>query len=124
MDASFQHAIETASAAFAGGKSARAERRGSRCQILATMMPAGMLFVPSIGGISHHWTEKQLTPTSSPAPRCSSMLAAVFLRDETAMAFSRKLAGLDPGWIPVRVKKARQNRSRASVLIQSEPIMP
>jgi N-carbamoyl-L-amino-acid hydrolase len=21
------------------------------------MMPAGMLFVPSIGGISHHWTE-------------------------------------------------------------------
>jgi N-carbamoyl-L-amino-acid hydrolase len=20
-------------------------------------MPAGMLFVPSIGGISHHWTE-------------------------------------------------------------------
>ena len=26
-------------------------------QILSTIMPAGMLFVPSIGGISHHWTE-------------------------------------------------------------------
>jgi len=26
-------------------------------QMLATIMPAGMLFVPSIGGISHHWTE-------------------------------------------------------------------
>lgn len=24
---------------------------------LATRMPAGMMFVPSIGGISHHWTE-------------------------------------------------------------------
>src|SRR5438552_19000275 len=29
--------------------------------------------------------------------------------------------GLDPGWIPVRVKKTRQNKARASVLIQSEP---
>jgi N-carbamoyl-L-amino-acid hydrolase len=26
-------------------------------QILARMMPMAMLFVPSIGGISHHWTE-------------------------------------------------------------------
>lgn len=26
-------------------------------QVLARRMPAGMLFVPSIGGISHHWTE-------------------------------------------------------------------
>ena len=26
-------------------------------RVLATVMPAGMLFVPSIGGISHHWTE-------------------------------------------------------------------
>ena len=25
--------------------------------MLATIMPAAMLFVPSIGGISHHWTE-------------------------------------------------------------------
>ena len=26
-------------------------------QVLATIMPAGMLFVPSIGGISHRWNE-------------------------------------------------------------------
>jgi N-carbamoyl-L-amino-acid hydrolase len=26
-------------------------------QILARKLPVGMLFVPSIGGISHHWTE-------------------------------------------------------------------
>ena len=30
---------------------------GHDAQILSTIMPAGMLFVPSIGGISHHWTE-------------------------------------------------------------------
>jgi N-carbamoyl-L-amino-acid hydrolase len=30
---------------------------GHDAQILATIMPAGMMFVPSIGGISHHWNE-------------------------------------------------------------------
>jgi beta-ureidopropionase / N-carbamoyl-L-amino-acid hydrolase len=58
MDASFQEAVEAASAAFAGGKSLRMPSgAGHDAQILATIMPAGMLFVPSIGGISHHWTE-------------------------------------------------------------------
>jgi N-carbamoyl-L-amino-acid hydrolase len=58
MDSAFQHAIESASAAFAGGRSVRMPSgAGHDAQILATIMPAGMLFVPSIGGISHHWTE-------------------------------------------------------------------
>jgi N-carbamoyl-L-amino-acid hydrolase len=58
MEASFQSAIEAASAAFAGGKSLRMPSgAGHNAQILSTIMPAGMLFVPSIGGISHHWTE-------------------------------------------------------------------
>ena len=58
MDATFQHAIEDASAAFAGGRSVRMPSgAGHDAQILATIMPAGMLFVPSIGGISHHWSE-------------------------------------------------------------------
>jgi N-carbamoyl-L-amino-acid hydrolase len=30
---------------------------GHDAQVLATLMPAGMMFVPSIGGISHHWSE-------------------------------------------------------------------
>src|SRR5438270_5468876 len=30
---------------------------GHDAQVLATIMPAGMLFVPSIGGVSHHWSE-------------------------------------------------------------------
>jgi N-carbamoyl-L-amino-acid hydrolase len=58
MDAAFQHAIETASLAVAGGKSLRMPSgAGHDAQILATIMPAGMMFVPSIGGISHHWSE-------------------------------------------------------------------
>jgi N-carbamoyl-L-amino-acid hydrolase len=58
MDVSFQQAIEQASAALAGGRSLRMPSgAGHDAQVLATVMPAGMLFVPSIGGISHHWTE-------------------------------------------------------------------
>jgi beta-ureidopropionase / N-carbamoyl-L-amino-acid hydrolase len=58
MDAGFQEAIEAASQTFAGGRSIRMpSAAGHDAQILATIMPAGMLFVPSIGGISHHWTE-------------------------------------------------------------------
>jgi N-carbamoyl-L-amino-acid hydrolase len=58
MNAKFQHAIEAASLAFAGGRSIRMPSgAGHDAQVLATIMPAGMLFVPSIGGISHHWSE-------------------------------------------------------------------
>src|SRR5262249_24935919 len=58
MDPSFQDAIEAASADLAGGKSLRMPSgAGHDAQVLATIMPAGMLFVPSIGGISHHWSE-------------------------------------------------------------------
>ncbi|MEH2555477.1 N-carbamoyl-L-amino-acid hydrolase [Bradyrhizobium algeriense] len=58
MDVAFQQAVEQAGAACAGGRSLRMPSgAGHDAQILATVMPAGMLFVPSIGGISHHWTE-------------------------------------------------------------------
>ena len=58
MNAGFQDAIEAASKAFAGGRSIRIPSgAGHDAQMLATVMPAGMLFVPSIGGISHHWSE-------------------------------------------------------------------
>jgi N-carbamoyl-L-amino-acid hydrolase len=58
MDAGFQRAIEAASADFAGGRAMRMPSgAGHDAQVLATIMPAGMLFVPSIGGVSHHWTE-------------------------------------------------------------------
>ena len=58
MDASIQQAIEQPAQASAGGRSLRMPSgAGHDAQILSTIMPAGMLFVPSIGGISHHWTE-------------------------------------------------------------------
>lgn len=58
MDGRFQQAIEDASATFAAGKSVRmSSGAGHDAQVLATVMPAGMLLVPSIGGISHHWKE-------------------------------------------------------------------
>ncbi|WP_027525946.1 Zn-dependent hydrolase [Bradyrhizobium sp. Ec3.3] len=58
MHPPFQAAIEAASKAFANGRSVRMPSgAGHDAQVLATIMPAAMLFVPSIGGISHHWTE-------------------------------------------------------------------
>jgi N-carbamoyl-L-amino-acid hydrolase len=58
MNAAFQDAIEAASRTFAAGKSVRMpSAAGHDAQVLSTVMPAAMLFVPSIGGISHHWTE-------------------------------------------------------------------
>lgn len=58
MDPRFQDAIEAAAKEFAAGKSIRMpSAAGHDAQVLATIMPAGMLFVPSIGGVSHHWTE-------------------------------------------------------------------
>ena len=58
MNTGFQHAIQQAASMFAGGKSiSMPSGAGHDAQVLATIMPAGMLFVPSIGGISHHWTE-------------------------------------------------------------------
>jgi N-carbamoyl-L-amino-acid hydrolase len=58
MDEKFQLAIEQAALTFADGKSARMPSgAGHDAQVLATVMPAAMLFVPSIDGISHHWSE-------------------------------------------------------------------
>jgi beta-ureidopropionase / N-carbamoyl-L-amino-acid hydrolase len=58
MDDRFQRAIEEAASIFAQGKSvSMPSGAGHDAQVLATIMPAGMLFVPSIGGISHHWDE-------------------------------------------------------------------
>jgi N-carbamoyl-L-amino-acid hydrolase len=58
MAESFQVAIEAAAEVRQPGCHTRMPSgAGHDAQILAEMMPAGMLFVPSIGGISHHWTE-------------------------------------------------------------------
>ena len=58
MDARFQGAFEASAAKHAPGKfQLMPSGAGHDAQILSTIMPAGMLFVPSIGGISHHYAE-------------------------------------------------------------------
>ncbi len=58
MDAGFQDVLQHAAERHAPGLVVRMPSgAGHDAQILATRLPAAMLFVPSIGGISHHWTE-------------------------------------------------------------------
>jgi N-carbamoyl-L-amino-acid hydrolase len=58
MDPRFQDALEAAAERHAPGAHTRMpSAAGHDAQILARRVPAGMLFVPSIGCISHHWRE-------------------------------------------------------------------
>lgn len=58
MDERIQSALEKSAMRHAPGKATRMPSgAGHDAQILARHVPAGMMFVPSIGGISHHWTE-------------------------------------------------------------------
>lgn len=54
----FQAALDAAAEAHAPGKHERIPSgAGHDAQVFAKHMPSGMMFVPSIGGISHHWSE-------------------------------------------------------------------
>ena len=58
MAPDIQAAFEMAAEAVVPGRHTRMPSgAGHDAQVFAPHMPAGMLFVPSIGGISHHWTE-------------------------------------------------------------------
>lgn len=58
MDPSLQAALDDGAEIHAPGKHIRMPSgAGHDAQYLAEIMPAAMLFVPSIGGISHHWAE-------------------------------------------------------------------
>jgi N-carbamoyl-L-amino-acid hydrolase len=58
MDESFQQAIEQAATEHAPELAVRMPSgAGHDAQHVARVMPAAMLFVPSIDGISHHWAE-------------------------------------------------------------------
>jgi beta-ureidopropionase / N-carbamoyl-L-amino-acid hydrolase len=58
MDEALQAALDRAAEKGAPGKHIRMPSgAGHDAQWLARKLPAAMLFVPSIGGISHHWSE-------------------------------------------------------------------
>jgi beta-ureidopropionase / N-carbamoyl-L-amino-acid hydrolase len=58
MNEALLAAIEGAAEAHCPGKAMRLPSgAGHDAQWLARVMPAAMMFVPSIGGVSHHWTE-------------------------------------------------------------------
>jgi len=58
MDSRFQAALEAAAETHAPGLHQRMPSgAGHDAQMLAKVMPSAMLFIPSIGGISHHWSE-------------------------------------------------------------------
>jgi beta-ureidopropionase / N-carbamoyl-L-amino-acid hydrolase len=58
MSHSFQDELRRAADHCApGGAMAMPSAAGHDAQILARKIPAAMLFVPSINGVSHHWTE-------------------------------------------------------------------
>ena len=58
MDARLQDALDAAAEANAPALHLRMPSgAGHDAQWLARKLPAAMMFVPSIGGISHHWTE-------------------------------------------------------------------
>lgn len=57
-DPAMMQALSDAAEAFAPGAwQTMPSGAGHDAQVIARTMPASMLFVPSIGGISHHWTE-------------------------------------------------------------------
>ena len=58
MDPGVQRALEEAAQRIAPGSHVRMPSgAGHDAQFVAPHLPSGMLFVPSIGGVSHHWTE-------------------------------------------------------------------
>jgi beta-ureidopropionase / N-carbamoyl-L-amino-acid hydrolase len=58
MEESFLRALDAAAAQHAPGLAVRMPSgAGHDAQYLARVLPAAMMFVPSIGGISHHWSE-------------------------------------------------------------------
>jgi beta-ureidopropionase / N-carbamoyl-L-amino-acid hydrolase len=76
MDERFQSALDRAAERYAPGLHERMPSgAGHDAQFLARIMPSAMLFVPSIGGISHHYSEN--TEDEDIVLGCQVLAAAV-----------------------------------------------
>ncbi|MEZ5855163.1 MAG: Zn-dependent hydrolase [Hyphomicrobiaceae bacterium] len=83
MDERIMTAIEKSAAKHAPGKWTRMPSgAGHDAQIIARHLPAGMLFVPSIGGISHHWTENTSDADIVTGARIYADTVAALLKSE------------------------------------------
>lgn len=96
MSGAFQSALEIAAKRHAPGRSLRmpsgAVHDAAR---LSDRMPAGMLFVPSIGGISHHWTENTSDADIVLGARVFASWAAALLSGEINSQLGPSKAKLD-----------------------------
>ena len=58
MDPAFEAEIEAAAAQHApGGYQRMHSGAGHDAQVIAARLRSGMMFIPSLKGISHHWAE-------------------------------------------------------------------
>jgi N-carbamoyl-L-amino-acid hydrolase len=85
MDSAFQAAIEAAAERHAPHRHVRMPSgAGHDAQLVAQKVRAGMLFVPSIGGISHHWTENTHDADIMLGCQVLADAAEIILRQESA----------------------------------------
>jgi len=83
MDPGFQAAIEAAAERHAPGLHMRMPSgAGHDAQILARRVPSAMLFVPSINGVSHHWSEDTSEADIALGAQVFADAAAAMLRRE------------------------------------------
>jgi N-carbamoyl-L-amino-acid hydrolase len=58
MDPAFEDAIEATAERYApGGHTRMPSGAGHDAQVISHRLRAGMMFIPSLGGVSHHWSE-------------------------------------------------------------------
>lgn len=81
MSPELQAALDLGAEAHAPGRHLRMPSgAGHDAQILADAMPAAMLFIPSIGGISHHWSENSSDEDIVIGAQAMATAAADFLK--------------------------------------------
>jgi N-carbamoyl-L-amino-acid hydrolase len=98
-DAAMQQALADAAEALAPGKWQRMPSgAGHDAQYLARKMPAAMLFTPSIGGISHHWSEDTKEEDLALARAVRDPVARAIPSDSVLANWETACAG-DPPWV-------------------------
>lgn len=80
MDPRVRHAVGKAAAALGLASRPIPSGAGHDCAILSVLGPAGMIFVPSVGGVSHH--ESESTPDEALVQGAAVLLQALTRLDQ------------------------------------------